>query len=99
MFRSVETAATVAMSLARWFLDTAGAPDGRGRMAAHIARIGPPEGCDAPAIAGQGAPTPGKVENGVLVALEFGQMQVFSHFYSFYLCLNFNKNKIILNIF
>lgn len=69
------TAAEAALTLARWFLNTGGMSNGRGRMAAHIARIGPPEGYDTPAIDGTTAPAPGRVETGMLVALEFGQMQ------------------------
>ena len=69
------TAAEVVLALARWFLDTGGVSNGRGRMAAHIARTGLPEGCDQPVITAQPGPAPGKVDAGVLVGLEFGQMQ------------------------
>lgn len=73
------TVADLALELARWFLGSGGAPQGRGRMAAHLARgaVLPPAFAEAPAIQ-SGAPVdpdPGPVAQGVLVAFEFGQMR------------------------
>lgn len=73
------TVTDLALDLARWFLDTGGAPAGRGRMAAHLARgaVLPPVFTEASAIR-SGAPVdpgPGPVAQGVLVAFEFGQMR------------------------
>ena len=72
---TVETAATKAIALARWFTETGGVTDGRGRMAAHVARghrpAAPLSAQPAPA---QTPPGPGLVPQGALVALEFGQM-------------------------
>jgi precorrin-3B synthase len=66
-----------ALSLAEWFVDSGGIRDGRGRMAAHLAR-----GVKVPdALTGYAEPAataslePGIHPNGVLVALAFGQMQ------------------------
>ncbi|WP_299908329.1 precorrin-3B synthase [uncultured Paracoccus sp.] len=67
-----------AVALARWFLATGGVRDGRGRMAALIARGIHPEGAlagttrPAPPIA---PPGPGLAPQGALVALEFGQVE------------------------
>lgn len=72
---SAETAAEQAVTLARWFIEQGGMQDGRGRMAALIARgITPPGATTAPAAA-QHAPEPGLRADGALVALEFGQMR------------------------
>ncbi|HRO16361.1 MAG TPA: precorrin-3B synthase, partial [Paracoccus sp. (in: a-proteobacteria)] len=62
-----------ALDLARWFLDNGGAPQGRGRMAALVARVRP-AGFDAP-MAPDAAPesAPGLVAQGALVGLAFGQ--------------------------
>jgi precorrin-3B synthase len=73
-----EQAVPTALALAKWFVDSGGANDGRGRMAAHIAGgttlpralaggAGP-----APATA---APSPGLCASGALVGLAFGQLQ------------------------
>lgn len=71
-----ETAADAAIGLARWFLDTGGAPQGRGRMSPHIARIGAPDGHTATrALPDDTTPPPGLTPTGALVALEFGQIQ------------------------
>ncbi|KAB2883551.1 MAG: precorrin-3B synthase [Albidovulum sp.] len=71
-------AATLAVDLAQWFLATGGAPDGRGRMAAHLARgVRLPDiFTDLPARprATAPAPAPGPLPPGFLVAFEFGQM-------------------------
>ena len=71
-------AITLALELARWFLASGGASDGRGRMAAHLrsgARL--PDavaGCVPPAGA-LPRPSPGVCAPGALVGLAFGQMQ------------------------
>ncbi|WP_371225660.1 precorrin-3B synthase [Roseovarius sp. 2305UL8-3] len=72
-----ETAATVALSLAHWFVRTGGITDRRGRMADHIDRVGTPEAGDQPRTLTQSdrTPKPGLTETGALIALEFGQMQ------------------------
>ncbi len=70
-----DSAAATAMALARWFLDTGGAPEGRGRMAAHIARRGLPDGCHMPAPKPAPPPVVGPVERGFLAGLEFGQIR------------------------
>lgn len=75
---TIESAAPAALALARWFLSSGGAPVGRGRMAAHLAR-----GAKLPLEFAQAeaprttAPetTPGLVGMGVLVGLEFGQIR------------------------
>lgn len=72
------TAAATALALARWFLDTGGAPEGRGRMATHLARGARLPDAYATAEAQQGvaaAPAPGPLSLGFLVGFEFGQMQ------------------------
>ena len=71
-----ETAAEVALDLADWFLETGGAPEGRGRMAAHLKRTPLPENfrqINSMPETSQ-APTPGTTPQGRLVALEFGQI-------------------------
>lgn len=76
---TAETATDVALDLARWFLDGGGAPQGRGRMAAHLARgvVLPPAFAEFPAAPTVAVvdPGPGPVAQGVLVAFEFGQMR------------------------
>ena len=62
-----------ALALARWFLDRGGAPQGRGRMAALIARARPP-GATLPAPQPAMPPQPGRHPQGMLLALEFGQI-------------------------
>ena len=71
-----DTAAKAALELARWFLDTGGAPDGRGRMARHLARgaVLPEAFRSQPAAAGAEPPAPGATPTGQLVALAFGQI-------------------------
>ncbi|MBL8560655.1 MAG: precorrin-3B synthase [Gemmobacter sp.] len=70
-----DAAAEQAVTLARWFLAQGGMRDGRGRMAALIARGLAPQGATAAPAAAQRRPEPGLQPEGVLVALEFGQMQ------------------------
>jgi len=63
------------LSLAEWFLASGGVKEGRGRMAAHIARDirAPFEGNTRPAIS-VGPPGPGIVAVGALVGIAFGQL-------------------------
>lgn len=71
----VDTAPKAAIALARWFLASGGVSDGRGRMAALIAKGVQPEGATvAPAPAAK-APGPGLRPEGALVGFEFGQMR------------------------
>ncbi|MDE4304065.1 precorrin-3B synthase [Phaeobacter gallaeciensis] len=70
-----ETAVPEALNLARWFLDTGGAPDGRGRMRQQLAKGTPlPSGYSLVANVASSAAKPGQTGAGQLVALEFGQM-------------------------
>ncbi|RMC35320.1 precorrin-3B synthase [Paracoccus alkanivorans] len=67
--------AAEALALAEWFLAQGGAPEGRGRMAGLIARGTPPaDAMLAPAPVLQ-TPAPGPVPQGMLVGLEFGQIE------------------------
>ncbi len=71
------TAADTALALACWFLSSGGAPDGRGRMAAHLARGAELPGAFTSAGAQTNpapAPAPGPLAQGFLVGFEFGQM-------------------------
>ncbi len=71
-----QNAISLALELARWFLATGGAPQGRGRMAAHLSRgavlpdafrtISAPPPTDP-------APAPGLQPQGFLAAFAFGQ--------------------------
>lgn len=73
-----ETAAATAIGLARWFLETGGAPEDRGRMAAHLARGAtlPPEFASTAAHTNPAPPPgPGPLDQGFLVGFDFGQMQ------------------------
>lgn len=75
---TAETAAPMALRLARWFLESGGVPEGRGRMAAHLKRGAalPPEFAGVPCqFNAAPAPAPGSVSQGILVGIEFGQMQ------------------------
>ncbi|WP_347311936.1 precorrin-3B synthase [Defluviimonas sp. SAOS-178_SWC] len=76
---NVETVVDRAQELARWFLDTGGAPDGRGRMAAHLARgaVLPTAFTETPAARPRASadPLPGRLSQGLMVAFEFGQMR------------------------
>ncbi|WP_413875743.1 precorrin-3B synthase [Albidovulum sp.] len=71
------TAATLALDLARWFLGSGGAPAGRGRMAAHLARgavLPEPFRTIAVPHPQQGqTPRPGATPPGLLAAFAFGQ--------------------------
>lgn len=70
-----DTAASLALDLARWFLASGGAPVGRGRMTAHLARTPlPARFATHPARAeAEAAPGPGPIALGFLVGFEFGQ--------------------------
>ncbi len=68
---------TIAQSIAdlqSWFLKTGGVDHGRGRMAAHIARVGLPDGFDIPAAKPAEVTVPGRHALGFLIGFEFGQM-------------------------
>lgn len=74
---TMESAAAAALELAGWFLASGGAPQGRGRMAAHLARgvrlpgrFAEVAAASAPASPQQPGPRP----QGFLVGFEFGQV-------------------------
>ncbi len=73
---TAETAASTALDLARWFIGSNGAPDGRGRMANHLTNGAmPPAGFDqiaAHSAAFDAAPT--YTAQGQLIGFEFGQI-------------------------
>ncbi|MDP3261959.1 MAG: precorrin-3B synthase [Tabrizicola sp.] len=64
-----------AIALAEWFVANGGITDGRGRMAALIAKGSSPPGCTAPPADPFPIPQPGFHPDGALVALAFGQMR------------------------
>ena len=70
-------AVETALSLAEWFIASCGAGNGRGRMAAHLARgAKQPEAFIGHAEpAASTSPDPGLYPSGALVGLAFGQMQ------------------------
>lgn len=70
-----ETAIPLALDLARWFLASGGAPAGRGRMAAHLARGAelPEPFRTIPRRNAAPAPAPGPLRRGFLAAFAFGQ--------------------------
>ena len=68
------TAAAEALSLARWFVATGGIREGRGRMAAHLARVGLPQGYTHLTTAQGFVARPGLCDAGAMVAFTFGQM-------------------------
>lgn len=67
--------ATDAIAMAEWFVTNGGVTDGRGRMAALIARGIIPPGCTAAPAEALPTPQPGLHRGGALVALAFGQMR------------------------
>ncbi len=74
---TAQEAAMAAVALARWFLDTGGAPERRGRMARHLAGgAALPDAFTAEptATVARDTPPPGPTPTGALVALEFGQI-------------------------
>lgn len=68
-------AVPAALRLAQWFLQSGGAPDGRGRMARHLAQTAPLPACwqDTDAMRPVAQPAPGVYAQGALVGLAFGQ--------------------------
>jgi precorrin-3B synthase len=67
-----------ALSLAKWFVASGGAKDGRGRMAAHLlsgAKLPDTLAGDAKPVPATSPPGPGVYADGALVGLAFGQMQ------------------------
>ena len=69
-----ETAAQDAIALAHWFAHSGGITDGRGRMAALLAKgHTPPNATLHPALTAA-TPTPGLYPQGALVGFEFGQI-------------------------
>lgn len=67
--------ATDAVALAQWFVTSGGISNGRGRMAALIAKGVIPPGCDTAPASPLPQPLPGLYPEGALIALGFGQMQ------------------------
>ena len=67
-----DTAVAEILRLAAWFLASSGAPEGRGRMAAHLRHNAPPLAADTAPAPPLPVPVPGLVPQGALVALEFG---------------------------
>jgi precorrin-3B synthase len=70
-------AVDTALSFAEWFIASGGIRDGRGRMAAHVARdVRLPDAFAGSARASSASvlPTPGIHPQGALVGLAFGQM-------------------------
>ena len=70
-----ENAVSETVLMAHWFLAQGGVQDGRGRMAALIARGVIPHSCTEAPAAPLPAPMPGLCADGALVALTFGQMR------------------------
>jgi precorrin-3B synthase len=63
------------ITMAQWFVTNGGVTDGRGRMAALIARGTIPPGCTLAPADPLPIPAPGLSSDGALVALAFGQMR------------------------
>lgn len=75
---TAEAAPAAMLALAQWFIAAGGVTQGRGRMAALIARGVTPDGALAGALAPAAPippPEPGLCAEGRLVGLAFGQMQ------------------------
>lgn len=66
---TLDTVVAAALRLAQWFVDSGGAQDGRGRMAAHLCG-----GQEKFSYENFSTPTPGPHPLGFLVGLEFGQI-------------------------
>ncbi|MFP5478479.1 MAG: precorrin-3B synthase [Alphaproteobacteria bacterium] len=64
-----------ALAMATWFVAQGGITNGRGRMAALIAKGIVPPGCTLAPAEPLPTPTPGLTPDGALVALAFGQMR------------------------
>ena len=75
MGRQISDDLTDVLDLTRWFLATGGTQNGRGRMAPHIARIGPPDGYTLKPATEAPRPTVGPTDLGTLTAPEFGQLR------------------------
>jgi len=74
---TADSAIDTVMALATWFLNSGGARDGRGRMAAHLATGAalPDQFAEVPIQSAEKyVPKPGMVKTGFLVGFEFGQM-------------------------
>jgi precorrin-3B synthase len=67
--------ATDAIAVTNWFIANGGVAEGRGRMAALVARGLVPPGCMLVPAMPLPTPTPGLHPDGALVALAFGQMR------------------------
>jgi precorrin-3B synthase len=72
---TTDTAVPAALALAAWFLATGGAPQGRGRMAAHLAVATLPSGFTIPAAPAADPTPPGITDTGALIGFAFGQVQ------------------------
>lgn len=70
----VSDLATEAIAMADWFIANGGVTNGRGRMAALVARGLVPPGCTLAPADPTPTPGPGLHRDGALVALAFGQM-------------------------
>ncbi|MCA0407247.1 MAG: precorrin-3B synthase [Proteobacteria bacterium] len=70
-------AISAAIALARWFLASGGAPEGRGRMRKHLAKVSLPENFARHARNPDSLtpPLPGLHPQGALIGFAFGQMQ------------------------
>lgn len=64
-----------AIAMAEWFVANGGVSNGRGRMAALIAKGAVPPGCTVAPAEPLPPPTPGLHPDGALVSLAFGQMR------------------------
>ncbi|MGV8986324.1 MAG: precorrin-3B synthase [Cypionkella sp.] len=71
-FVGAHEAVPLAMQVAAWFLASGGAPSGRGRMAAHLARVALPFDTSQIPVAVAASPLPGPREEGTLIGFEFG---------------------------
>ena len=67
-----ETAVAKAMVMARWFVETGGVTEGRGRMASHLLRAHLPFGTETAPVPAAEEPVPGLHDDGALIAFEFG---------------------------
>ena len=73
--KPVTDLATDAIAMANWFVASGGVSNGRGRMAALVARGIIPDGCTLAPAEPLPVPQPGLHRDGALVALAFGQMR------------------------
>lgn len=63
-----------AMRMAEWFMASGGAPDGRGRMAAHLAHAALPFDTSEIPVVATALPLPGPHHMGTLIGFEFGSL-------------------------